>query len=178
MVAACLRRNQPGPYQLQAAINAVHTDSASAAETDWAQILALYDQLLAQSPTPVVALNRAVALAEVRGPAAGLADIDLLDIEGYHLFHATRADLLRRLGRLGEAAEEYTVALSLVRNEAERRFLEDRLFDVDGMKRARRTSPAHDRGKVHAPCSRRCPSSSRGNSAMNVRLPVPWLTPL
>ena len=135
VVAACLRRNQPGPYQLQAAINAVHTDSASAAETDWTQILALYDQLLAQSPTPVVALNRAVALAEVRGPAAGLADIDLLDIDGYHLFHATRADLLRRLGRLGEAAEEYTVALSLVRNEAERRFLEDRLLSLGEARR-------------------------------------------
>ena len=135
VVAACLRRNEPGPYQLQAAINAVHTDSASAAETDWAQILALYDQLLAQSPTSVVALNRAVALAEVRGPAAGLADIDLLDIEGYHLFHATRADLLRRLGRLGEAVEEYTVALSLVRNEAERRFLEDRLVSLGEARR-------------------------------------------
>jgi RNA polymerase sigma-70 factor (ECF subfamily) len=131
VVAACLRRNQPGPYQLQAAINAVHTDSASAAETDWSQILALYDQLLTQAPTPVVALNRAVALAEVRGPAAGLADIDLLDIDGYHLFHATRADLFRRLGRLGEAVEEYKVALSLVRNETERRFLEDRLLSLE-----------------------------------------------
>ena len=135
VVAACLRRNQPGPYQLQAAINAVHTDPASAGETDWAQILALYDQLLAQAPTPVVALNRAVALAEVRGPAAGLADIDLLDIDGYHLFHATRADLLRRLGRPGEAVEEYTVALSLVQNEAERRFLEDRLRSLGEARR-------------------------------------------
>jgi RNA polymerase sigma-70 factor (ECF subfamily) len=127
VVAACLRRNQPGPYQLQAAINAVHTSGASAAETDWAQILHLYDQLLVRVPTPVVALNRAVALAEVRGAAAGLADVDLLDLRGYHLFHATRADLLRRLGRPRDAAVEYTLALSLVRNDAERRFLENRL---------------------------------------------------
>jgi RNA polymerase sigma-70 factor (ECF subfamily) len=83
--------------------------------------------LFEQVPTPVVALNRAVALAEVHGPAAGLADVDLLDIPGYHLFHATRADLLRRLGRLREAAQEYEIALSLVRNDAERRFLEKRL---------------------------------------------------
>jgi RNA polymerase sigma-70 factor, ECF subfamily len=127
VVAACLRRNQPGPYQLQAAINAVHTSGASAAETDWAQILHLYDQLLVRVPTPVVALNRAVALAEVRGAPAGLADVDLLDLRGYHLFHATRADLLRRLGRPRDAAVEYTLALSLVRNDAERRFLENRL---------------------------------------------------
>jgi RNA polymerase sigma-70 factor, ECF subfamily len=127
VVAACLRRNQPGPYQLQAAINAVHTDSTSAAETDWAQILALYDQLLLHLPTPVVALNRAVALAEVRGAAAGLAEVDLVDLRDYHLFHATRADLLRRLDRGTEAATEYGLAISLVKNDAERRWLEKRL---------------------------------------------------
>jgi RNA polymerase sigma-70 factor (ECF subfamily) len=126
LVAACIRRNQPGPYQVQAAINAVHTDAPSAADTDWGQILQLYDQLLALSPTPIVALNRAVAVAEVDGPAAALADVDSLDIRGYHLFHATRADLLRRLERPEEAAEAYDAALTLVENGAERRFLEGR----------------------------------------------------
>jgi RNA polymerase sigma-70 factor, ECF subfamily len=126
LVAACIRRNQPGPYQLQAAINAVHTDAPSAAATDWSQILRLYDQLLVFSPTPIVALNRAVALAEVHGPAAALAAVDALDIGGYHLFHATRADLLRRLGRPEEAARAYDAALAVAENGAERRFLEQR----------------------------------------------------
>ena len=98
-----------GPYQIQAAINAVHSDAPTAADTDWGQIVALYDQLLAVTPTPVVALNRAVAVAEVDGPAAGLAAVDALggDLGRYHLFHATRADLLRRLGRRDEAADAY-----------------------------------------------------------------------
>lgn len=126
LVGACIRRNQPGPYQIQAAVNAVHSDAVAASATDWAQILALYDQLLAISPTPVVALNRAVAVAEVDGPAAGLAAIEGLDLSGYHLFHATRADLQRRLGRTGEAAASYDAALALVANAAERRFLEER----------------------------------------------------
>ncbi len=126
LVAACLRRNQPGPYQLQAAVNAVHTDAPTAEDTDWGQILRLYDQLLALSPTPVVALNRAVAESEVHGPAVALASVDTLDLAGYHLFHATRADLLRRLDRRFEAAVAYDAALALVANEAERRFLEDR----------------------------------------------------
>ena len=126
LVTRCIRRNQPGPYQLQAAINAVHCDARTAADTDWGQILRLYDQLLAVSPTPVVALNRAVAVAEVHGPAAALAAVDPLDLAGYHLFHATRADLLRRLGRHDEAAAAYEAALALVGNAAERRFLEGR----------------------------------------------------
>jgi RNA polymerase sigma-70 factor (ECF subfamily) len=126
LVRACLRRNQPGPYQIQAAINAVHSDAPTAAETDWAQIVALYDQLLAVTPTPVVALNRAVAVAELDGPAVALAQVDRLDLDGYHLFHAARADLLRRLGRDLEAAEAYDAALESVANAAERRFLEDR----------------------------------------------------
>jgi len=104
LVRACLRRNHPGPYQIQAAIGAVHSDAAVAADTDWGQILALYDQLMALAPTPVVALNRSVALAEVRGPAAALDQLSQLSLDGYHLFHATRADLLRRLGRRDEAA--------------------------------------------------------------------------
>ncbi len=127
LVRACLRRNRPGPYQIQAAIAAVHSDAARAADTDWGQVLALYDQLLAVAPTAVVALNRAVALAELRGPAAGLAAVDGLDLPGYHLFHATRADLLSRLGRTGEARAAYERALELATNPAERAFLTGRL---------------------------------------------------
>jgi RNA polymerase sigma-70 factor, ECF subfamily len=123
IVRRCLRRNQPGPYQVQAAINAVHCDAATAADTDWAQILALYDQLMVMAPTPVVALNRAVAVAEVEGPDRALAAVDALDLDGYHLLHATRADLLRRLGRADEAAAAYDRAASLTTNQAERTFL-------------------------------------------------------
>ena len=127
LVRACLRRNQPGPYQIQAAINAVHSDAPTAAQTDWAQILALYDQLLAVAPTPVVALNRAVALAEVKSPEVALAAVDELDaLAGYHLFHSTRADLLARLGRHAEAADAYERALSLATNATEQAFLEGR----------------------------------------------------
>jgi RNA polymerase sigma-70 factor (ECF subfamily) len=130
LVRACLRRNSPGPYQIQAAINAVHSDAAAAQDTDWAQILALYDQLLAVTPTPVVALNRLVAVAEVQGPAAALRLIDELGLAGelglggYHLFHATRADLLRRLGRPDEAVAAYDAAIARAGNGAERAFLE------------------------------------------------------
>jgi len=123
IVRECLRRNQPGSYQVQAAIAAVHSDAATAARTDWMQVLALYDQLLALSPTPVVALNRAVALAEADGPAAALAEVDALDLDGYHLYHATRADLLRRLGRRADAAAAYDRAIALAGNAAERAFL-------------------------------------------------------
>ncbi len=127
LVRACLRRNQPGPYQIQAAINAVHSDAPTAERTDWGQILALYDQLLAVAPTPVVALNRAVALAEVKGPAAALAAVDELDLPDYHLFHSTRAEFLTRLGRHAEAASAYEAALRLASNAAERAFLAGRL---------------------------------------------------
>jgi RNA polymerase sigma-70 factor (ECF subfamily) len=123
LVRACLRRDRPGPYQLQAAVNAVHADATTAEDTDWRQILALYDHHLALAPTPVVALNRAVALAQVEGPAAALDALDELDLDGYHLFHATRADLLRRLDRPAEAAAAYERAIGLTANEAERRFL-------------------------------------------------------
>jgi RNA polymerase sigma-70 factor, ECF subfamily len=124
IVRACLRRNQPGPYQLQAAINAVHSDAPAAAATDWWQILELYDQLLALAPSPVVALNRAVAVAEVQGPESALALVDGLELDGYHLFHAVRADLLRRLGRNAEAALAYDAAIAHTQNTAERAFLE------------------------------------------------------
>jgi RNA polymerase sigma-70 factor (ECF subfamily) len=124
LVRVCLRRNVPGPYQLQAAINAVHSDAVSAATTDWHQILVLYDQLLAYDPSPVVALNRAVALAEVEGPGAGLAAADELPLQGYYLYHAVRADLLRRAGRSTEAVAAYEAAHALTDNEAERSFLQ------------------------------------------------------
>ncbi|MGW5723056.1 RNA polymerase sigma factor [Amycolatopsis sp. NPDC003865] len=120
IVRRCLRRNQPGPYQVQAAIQAVHSD----APTDWSQVKALYDQLQAFTPTPVVALNRAVAVAEVDGPAAALALVDELELERFPLFHAIRADLLARLGRGGEAAAAYTAAIDLTGNSAERALLE------------------------------------------------------
>ncbi len=120
LVRACLRRDQPGPYQLQAAINAVHTDAASVADTDWRQILTLYDQFLTLTPTPVVALNRAIAVGEVHGPRAALDLVERLDLPGYHAFHATRADLLRRLGRHADAATAYAAAATLAPSTAER----------------------------------------------------------
>ncbi|WP_246843222.1 RNA polymerase sigma factor [Allokutzneria sp. NRRL B-24872] len=123
LVRQCLRRGQPGPYQVQAAINAVHTDGPA---TDWTQVLALYDQLLELTPTPVVALNRAVAVAEVHGPALALAIVDELDLPGYHLLHATRADLLTRLDRSVEAVAAYDEAIALATNDTERSFLEAR----------------------------------------------------
>jgi RNA polymerase sigma-70 factor (ECF subfamily) len=132
IVRRCLRRNQPGPYQIQAAINAVHSDAPTAAETDWAQILQLYDQLLSIAPGPVVALNRAVAVAEVQGPGPALTLVDGLDLHDYYLFHAIRADLLRRLGRGGEAALAYEAAIAHAGNAAERDFLERRLGEVRG----------------------------------------------
>jgi RNA polymerase sigma-70 factor (ECF subfamily) len=124
IVRQCLRRNRPGPYQIQAAINAVHSDAPIAAATDWQQVLRLYDQLAALAPTPVVALNRAVAVAEVAGPAAALALVDALDLDSYYVLHAVRADLLRRLGRGAEAAQAYEAAIARTGNAAERDFLQ------------------------------------------------------
>ncbi|GIG87921.1 RNA polymerase sigma factor [Plantactinospora endophytica] len=127
LVRRCLRRNRPGPYQIQAAINAVHTDGAA---TDWPQVLALYDQLLALAPTPVVALNRAVAVAEVHGPAVALAALEDVDLPGYHRLPATRAELLARLGRHEAAAAAYDQATALATNETERAFLEARRAEL------------------------------------------------
>ncbi len=126
LVRACLRRNMPGPYQIQAAINAAHSDAPTAADTDWSQIVRLYDQLLTHTPTPIVELNRAIALAELEGPAAALAIVDELDLDSYHLFHATRADLLEHLGRYREAAAGYDAALARTANTAERKLLRQR----------------------------------------------------
>ena len=124
IVRRCLARNQPGAYQIQAAINAVHSDASVASATDWRQILQLYDQLLSVAPGPVVALNRAVAVAEVEGPEAALAILDALDLDGYHLFHAIRADLLRRAGRKDEAAMAYAAAVARTDNARQREFLQ------------------------------------------------------
>ncbi len=134
LVDRALRIGRVGPYQLQAAIAAVHDEAAAAHETDWAQILGLYEVLQRVAPSPVVDLNRAVALAQVAGPAAGLAVVESLGTDPamteYRFFHATRADLLRRLGRWGDAAAAYGAALALTANEPERAFLEGRRADV------------------------------------------------
>jgi RNA polymerase sigma-70 factor (ECF subfamily) len=136
ILEAAMRRRRPGPYQLQAAIAAVHAGAPTAAATDWAQICALYDALVRMAPSPVVELNRAAAVAMRDGPERGLLLIDGLRhdgrLEGYHLYHAARADLLRRLGRGPEAAIAYTRALGSVTNPTERRFLERRLAEVSG----------------------------------------------
>jgi RNA polymerase sigma-70 factor (ECF subfamily) len=126
IVRECLRRNRPGQYQLLAAINAVHTDAPTAADTDWGQIATLYERLYAIAPTPVVALNRAVAVAELDGPEVALATVDRLPLASYHAWHATRADLLRRLGRSAEAREAYDAAIALTDNGAEQAYLSRR----------------------------------------------------
>ncbi len=123
LVRECLRINRPGHYQLLAAINAVHTDAPTAADTDWGQVATLYDQLYAVTPTPVVALNRAIAVAELDGPEVALAEVDRLDLSTYHAWHATRADLLRRLGRSADARAAYDAAIAATDNPAERAYL-------------------------------------------------------
>jgi RNA polymerase sigma-70 factor (ECF subfamily) len=130
LVRRCLARGEPGPYQVQAAIAAVHSDAPTAADTDWFQVVQLYDLLLHLTPTPVVALHRAVAVAEVDGPAVALPLVEALDLGDQHLVHAVRADLLRRLGRREEAAAAYEAALTRAGNAAERAFLERRLASV------------------------------------------------
>ena len=127
LVKRCLARNQPGPYQLQAAINAVHSDAPTASDTDWNQILALYDQLLTCTPTAVVTLNRAVAVAEVHGSRQALELIDGLPLAEYYLYHAIRADLLRRLGQAREATAAYQAAIDRTHNAAEIAFLRRRI---------------------------------------------------
>jgi RNA polymerase sigma-70 factor (ECF subfamily) len=127
IVRKCLRRNLPGPYQIQAAINAVHSDAVSVESTQWEQIVALYDQLMLIAPTPVVALNRAVAIGELDGAAAALALVDELHLDSYLPFHVARAEMLRRLGRPADAATAYRAAITLASNRAERHFLESRL---------------------------------------------------
>jgi RNA polymerase sigma-70 factor, ECF subfamily len=154
LVRQCLRRGQPGPYQIQAAISAVHSDAPAAAVTDWDQILRLYDQLLAVAPSPVVALNRAVAVAELEGAATALALVDGLapsSLDRYYLFHAIRADLLRRLGRRAEAETAYQAALALSGNEAERAYLTlamEHLAQPDSVAEGDRQAHGDDRQDV------------------------------
>jgi RNA polymerase sigma-70 factor (ECF subfamily) len=131
LVRECLQRNRPGPYQIQAAINAVHSDAATADSTDWTQILALYDLHMAIAPTPIVELNRAVAVAEVDGPSVALTIVDRLGLSDYRVYHAIRADLLRRLGRAEEAATAYELAIATSGNVGERAYLEDRLRSLE-----------------------------------------------
>ncbi|WP_019877984.1 RNA polymerase sigma factor [Sporichthya polymorpha] len=126
LVRACLRRDAPGPYQIQAAINAVHADSVDGSPTDWRQVLALYDQLLAIAPTPVVALNRAVALAELDGPVVALAEVERLDLTTYQPYWVARAELLVRAERPAEAADAFDRALALTDNAVEHAHLSRR----------------------------------------------------
>ncbi|MGI8416033.1 MAG: RNA polymerase sigma factor [Nakamurella sp.] len=130
IVRSCLRRNMPGPFQTQAAIAAVHSDASLAGDTDWGQILALYDQLVARNPTPIVILNRAVAVAQIDGPATALALVETLDLGDYHLFHSTRAELLARLGRTEDAIEANRRARELTNNAAEQELLEGRIAEL------------------------------------------------
>jgi RNA polymerase sigma-70 factor (ECF subfamily) len=125
IVRACIRRGRPGPYQLQAAIQAVHCDADSFEATDWSQIVALYDQLISVAPTPVVALNRAIAIAELEGLGAALTTLDAIasDLEDYHLLHAARGTILRRLRRRDEARAAFERAVRLATTVADRRFL-------------------------------------------------------
>ena len=132
LVRACLRRSRPGPYQLQAAIAAVHSDAATVEATDWRQVVALYDQLMAVAPSQVVELNRAIAVAEVHGPGAGLALVDTLNLDDYHLWHATRGDLLARLGRRADAAAAFAAALERTDNAAESALLAARIEELGG----------------------------------------------
>ncbi len=130
LVQRCLRRNRPGPYQFQAAINAVHADAATAADTDWAQIVALYDQYRRIDSGPIVALNRAIAVGELDGPAAGLAEIDPLPLDNYVYKHAARAEFLRRLDQHEAAIVAMERALANTENDIERRHLGRVLFDL------------------------------------------------
>jgi RNA polymerase sigma-70 factor (ECF subfamily) len=151
LVRACLRRNQPGPFQIQAAIAAVHTDAPTAADTDWSQIVALYDQLHAIAPNPVVVLNRAVAVGMLAGPAAGLdalADVSLAD---YQPYHAARADLLTRAARIEEAIAAYDRAIELTTNPAERDFLSRQRQHATTTPVTFLTRPAR-RGRRSSPC--------------------------
>lgn len=132
LVAACVRRGRPGPYQIQAAIAAVHSDAATAADTDWNQIVALYDQLVAIAPNPIVHLNRAIAIAERGDVPRALRIVEALDLDDYHLYHATAGDLLERLHRYADAAEAYARAIELTANESERAHLAGLMAGAEG----------------------------------------------
>ena len=133
LVRQCLAVGRPGPYQLQAAINAVHTDARAVGDTDWSQVAALYDQLRVVAPSPFVELNRAVAVAELDGPDVALAIVERLDLSTYHAWHATRADLLRRLGRSADARAAYDAAIAATQNTAEQAYLSRRRDQLAGI---------------------------------------------
>ncbi len=143
IVRACIRRDQPGPFQLQAAIQAVHCDADSFEATDWPQIVALYDHLFSVMPTPVVALNRAIAIGETEGPGAALTALDAIahDLDNYHLMHAARGTMLRRLGQRGAAKAAFERAAHLAATEADRRFLAQQIEELteDGALRQHRS---------------------------------------
>jgi len=164
LVRRCLARNAPGPYQLQAAIQAVHGDAATVEGTDWPQIVQLYDQLLAIAPSPIAALNRAVAVAEASGPAAALPLVDALALDDYYLFHAIRADLLRRLGRAPEALAAYVAAIA--RTDNARALVDRRVDRLDG---ASSTTSPHSRVSARRRTSRK--PSSPGRSEARRRSP-------
>jgi len=130
LVRDCLAINRPGRYQILAAINAVHTDAPTATDTDWAQVVALYGQLIRLDPSPIVALNRAVAVAELDGPEVALALVDRLPLTGYHAWHAVRAEMLRRLGRRAAAREAYDAAIAATQNSAEGAYLSRKLGEL------------------------------------------------
>jgi RNA polymerase sigma-70 factor (ECF subfamily) len=132
IVRACIRRGQPGPYQLQAAIQAVHCDAHSFEATDWRQVVALYDHLFSTMPTPIVALNRAIAVAEVEGPGAALTTLDAIasELDGYHLMHAARGTMLRRLGQRDAARAAFARAFTLATTQADRRFLTQQIQEL------------------------------------------------
>mgnify|MGYP003543502552 CR=1 FL=1 len=152
---ACMRRRRLGPFQLQAAIQALHCAAACYEETDWAAIVRFYDRLIAVMPTPVVALNRAVAVAETEGPEAGLVLLDgvVQDLDGYHLLHASRGSMLERLGRPSEAAKAYERAAALARIDADISFL--------SLRRSELTIDPRD-ASDQAPSKNRRASSSAG----------------
>jgi RNA polymerase sigma-70 factor (ECF subfamily) len=137
IVRACVRRDQPGSFQIQAAIQAVHCDADSIEATDWAHIVVLYDQLYLTMPTPVVALNRAIAIGEIGGPEPALVALDAIssDLDTYHLFHAARGDMLRRLGDREGARSAFERARAFASNDADGRFLEQQMRDLDDLLR-------------------------------------------
>jgi RNA polymerase sigma-70 factor, ECF subfamily len=140
IVRACIRRGQPGPYQLQAAIQAVHCDADSFEATEWPQIVALYAQLFSVMPTPVVALNRAIAIAEIEGPVAALTALDAIapELDNYHLLHAARGTMLRRLGRRDDAKAAFERAANVAATDADRQFLAQQIEELaeDGQRSA------------------------------------------
>jgi RNA polymerase sigma-70 factor (ECF subfamily) len=159
IVRACIRRDRPGPYQLQAAIQAVHCASSTFEATDWPQIVALYDHLYSVMPTPVIALNRAIALAETEGPHVALTTIDAIapDLDDYHLMHAARGTMLRRLGRPDVARAAFERAVGLAATASERRFLSQ---EMEGLAEARSNAKSAGPAELSAGTRLNCPDDA------------------